>query len=96
MPDAYDWVARHARAWALDSHPIVPLIKAWVKYADAHKEQHGDVIGEDAYGGPLWYDAGRSILGLLNMDTGVLLDCGTMDALIRDTMTKHGMDGDTA
>jgi hypothetical protein len=39
--------------------------------------------------GDAWEEIGRAILVLLNGETG-RLDCGTLDAFIRDTLESEG------
>lgn len=69
---------------------IVGMIETWAKYADVYRIRHGsDSRLNDYVIGAAWKDIGRGILAILNGDTG-RLDCGTLDAFIRDTLQSEG------
>lgn len=91
-PDNNDWQLRHERAWDRNADAIVPLIKAWIAFADAHRSKFDAPIGDDGYSGPLWYAMGSGLIKLLSGDMGTSLDGGTIDSLIRDCMLANGID----
>lgn len=59
------------------------LIVGLLGYAHAHKSRYESAIGDDYILGPCWLKIADGLLGLLNGETGNL-DCGTMDAAIRN------------
>lgn len=61
---------------------IVLMIRGFAEYADAHKVRYDSPIGEDFVLGRPWKQIGKSIIDLLNGETG-RIDCGTIDGLIR-------------
>jgi hypothetical protein len=69
------------------------MLRAWEKYATAHKARFDSTIGEDYVLGPRWEEIGMGIRGLLNGETG-RLDCGTLDAFILQTLTGNGVSTD--
>lgn len=74
---------------------IIPLLKAWARYADAHKSQHETLIGEDGYCGPYFEEIAHGINGLLSAELG-RLDGGTLNTFIRETLAENGCDPDEA
>ncbi len=95
------WGQRHAKVWARGREmgfsvmergtPIVMMIEAWARYADQHAGRYESGIGDDGFLGPEWEQIGKSILALLNGECGDL-DCGTVDALIRDMLKAEGFE----
>ena len=73
------------------SHPVGKMYDAWHRLAENHRDRYKSVIGDDGVLGPAWEQIGDSLRTLLNGDCGGL-DCGTVDGLILDTMTRHGVD----
>ena len=72
--------------------PIVALCRAWARYADTYTARFdGDLVGTDYVLGLHWLAIGKAIVGLLNGPTG-RLDCGTLDAWVRDTVVAQGFD----
>ena len=86
---------RHYRAWygPASSHEgaIRNLLLGLADYADAHQEAYRSPIGEDGVLGECWLEVARGLIGLLNGESG-RLDCGTIDATIRDIAAEHGFD----
>lgn len=61
-------------------------------YADHHAHQYdGSPVGDDYILGPCWVTMAKSILDLLNGETG-RLDCGTLDQQIRRFAAANGVD----
>lgn len=80
------WAVRHVAAWTRPSHaeaPIVRIVEALAEYADRHAARYGSDISDDGVLGAGWRSIGDGVIKLLNGETGGL-DCGTVDALIRD------------
>lgn len=73
---------------------IVSLLRGWLAYADEHRAEFSTGIGEDGFLGPYWAEIGSNLLGMLSGSLG-RLDGGTLDAVIRETMTAEGLDPDT-
>ena len=92
-PNTSGWQDRHDAAImaSTDGHEagMVKMLKGWQQYATAHHSRFGSAIGEDYVLGPQWQAIGEGLIGLLNGETG-RLDCGTLDAFIRDTMEANG------
>lgn len=90
------WARRHTNEmmFGVDGFGanIAAQVKAWAKYADLHYARYESLIGDDGYIGEHWEDQAKSILGLLNGETGGL-DCGTIDSLIRAIAREHGLKG---
>ena len=87
-----DWQTRHRAALRHPrgaEAPILGMLTSWLQYADQHREAYESGIGDDYYLGPQWASIGRSLLSVLNGDTG-RLDCGTLNALIRDVLVTEG------
>ena len=76
-------------------HVVKNMLKGWAGYADVHKARFGSGIGEDSFLGQYWESMGMALLALLNGEVG-RLDCGDMDAFIRQCLTEEGFDGDNA
>lgn len=68
---------------------VAHMAYAWEQYAQAHADRYGSNIGEDAVIGDAWLALGKSILGLLDGDTGGL-DCGSLSHGITAAMRRHG------
>ena len=88
-----DWQGRHMSA-VLNPKlhfeaAIVGMVKVWLVYADGHRARYESGIGEDYVLGPEWESIGRSLIGLLNGETG-RLDCGTLDGCIRASLVAEG------
>lgn len=93
MPNTTGWQDRHDAAM-LAPRPgfeaaIVGMLNGWHLYAGTHQFRFESPIGDDGVLGPEWQAIGQALLGLLNGNTG-RLDCGTLDAFIRDTLTLAG------
>lgn len=91
------WVERHVAAiYTPYGHeiPVISLLKGWLEYANTHRERYESGIGEDGFLGRHWEAIGFALLALLNGDCG-RLDCGTLDGLIRSTLTAEGFDANT-
>lgn len=92
----YAWGERHVRAMI---NPIglecgiVHMISSAASYADEHKEEYKSRIGADGVLGPEWEQIIRSTIALLNGNCG-RLDCGALDALLRDMLTLEGFDAE--
>jgi hypothetical protein len=72
-------------------HAIVHMLDAWLEYAETHQIRYESKIGGDGVLGDPWAEIGRGILQLLNGDCG-RIDCGTIDALVRNTLRKNGVE----
>lgn len=68
---------------------IVNALWAWLTYADAHAKMFDAKIGDDYVLGVAWIAWGKAIRALLNGETGGL-DCGTLDAILVDTLKDTG------
>ena len=89
-----DWQGRHLQAVCSPrgfERPLVRMVEQWLRYADAHQKEHESPIGEDFVLGQYWEDIGDALRGLLNGQSG-RLDCGTLDAVILDSMQAVGID----
>jgi hypothetical protein len=98
MPNTGDWQGRHTAAWFGGSSNgfarcIRNMISVWCTYAEQHQRRYESPIGEDGVLGAEWARMGKSILGMLNGETGNL-DCGTVDGLIRSIAAGHGVDSE--
>lgn len=88
-----DWGRRHAEAWIAPrdfERPIVDMVSSLARYADSHRVQYESSIGDDGVLGPCWKAIAEAIIGLLNGQAG-RLDCGTVDALVRDMAAAEGL-----
>ncbi len=74
---------------------IIPLLKAWARYAEAHKRQNEAPIGEDYYARPYFEEIAHGMNGLLSMDIG-RLDGGTLNRFILETLEENGCDPNEA
>ena len=91
------WLARHllgisgARSGAHDGlwPAILRGIDAWIDQAKHYRDRFESGIGEDYLIAPLWYQQGEALQGMLNLDMGPL-DCGSLDAVIRETLLAEG------
>jgi hypothetical protein len=91
-----DWQRNHVGAINFPNRSeagIVALLRGWLQYADTHKARYDSGIGEDGVLGKDWAAIGHALLGLLNGELG-RLDGGSLDSLIRDTLTAEGFDPD--
>lgn len=68
---------------------VVVLIKGWVLLAEQHEEAFGTRIGDDGFAGEPWCSMGCQIHEMLNLKTGLHLDCGTLSSLMYATLKKH-------
>lgn len=91
------WQQRHNDAVIVPGtrEAILPLLKAWARYAEAHKRMHASPIGEDGYAAPYFEEIAHGINGLLSMDIG-RLDGGTLSSFILDTLEENGCDPNEA
>jgi hypothetical protein len=98
MPNTGGWKDRHNLAITLGgfnghSRPfetaVAQMITGWARYAQDHKKEYESAIGDDGVIGKAWLEAGKAFIDLLNGNTG-RLDCGTLDAFLRDTMHENG------
>ena len=93
--DRTGWSARHRAALRAPRGPFEPayvhLLRGWLCYADAHREQYHSGIGDDGVLGPHWARIGADLRGLLNGELG-RLDGGTLDGLICRTLEAEGFD----
>jgi hypothetical protein len=88
------WQDRHNAAVIAPvgfERPIVHLFESWLDYADRHKARYESSIGADGFLGEHWKDIGLALRGLLNGDCG-RLDCGTLDAVVLNTLNDAGFD----
>lgn len=95
-PDTTQWKQRHLDAVTLPRNnevPIVQALRAWLYYADMHRNRYESGIGEDGVLGPAWAQWGDALRQLLNGDCG-RLDCGTLDSILCNTLTDEGFDPD--
>ena len=86
------WKERHLQAINFPKGceiPVVNAIAAWLDYANEHERRYESPIGDDGVLGQCWLEMGRAIRGLLNGETG-RLDCGTLDAILLDSMIAEG------
>lgn len=94
MPQESGWLDRHMTAWNTPlpgmEAATVNAIKAWLAYADAELLHLDYQIGDDDFAGPYWEQWGLALRGLLSMDTGKRLDCGTLDSIIWGALTLQG------
>lgn len=94
-----DWMERHLSALTAPRTEIekafAELISGWLRYADAHDAAYDSGIGADYVLGPGWAQIAGGLLTLLNGDLG-RLDAGTLDGLLRRTLTAEDLDGDNA
>ena len=97
-PNIGDWRGKHKSALTLRNatakspeRGILYLFKGWLLYADYHRERYGEGIGEDYFLGPEWVKICLAIRLLLNGELG-LLDGGTLDSVILDTLSAEGFD----
>jgi hypothetical protein len=63
------------------------------KYADAHHRTYESPIGDDGVLGDAWESALRSLVALLNGETG-RLDCGDVDHAARAMHRVAGFEGE--
>ena len=98
MPNTGGWKDRHNTAIILGgvnstARPfetaVAQMIVGWGRYAQDHKKEYGTPIGDDGIIGAAWLEVGKGLIDLLNGQTG-RLDCGTLDAFIRDTVHENG------
>jgi len=95
VPIKRGWKRRHLSAVMRPQGPergIMDLFQGWLLYADYHKERFKGGIGEDYFLGPEWVKIGLAIRTLLNGELG-RLNGGTLDAVILDTLSAEGFDG---
>lgn len=89
----HDYERGHYAAWAAPKagmeNAIRDMVRGWREYADTHKEQYDSDICDDCYLGDEWVDMGLALRALLNGETG-RFDCGTLDALIVQTLRSNG------
>lgn len=71
--------------------PIANMLRAWLQYAETHRERYDSGIGEDYVLGPAWEAIGRSLRTLLNGECG-RLDCGAIDAILNDQLKAEGFE----
>ncbi len=91
------WQQRHREALRYPTtaeQPIINMLAGWVGYATAHASRYQSSIGDDGVLGPAWAEVGSAIRRLLNGDCG-RLDCGTLDHIISENLTRCGFDPDT-
>jgi hypothetical protein len=69
------------------------MCQALEEYAFCHLTTYGSPIGDDGVLGKEWEHIARAVIGLLNGDCG-RLDCGTIDAAIRDLGKAAGVNLD--
>lgn len=95
--DMTGWSQRHLSAIARPNDSfesaVVPLLRAWLDYADAHQNAYGSEIGEDSMLGPNWARIGSGLRGLLDGNIG-RLDANTLDRILVNTLTDQGFDPD--
>lgn len=91
--EAPSWLISHHKALQrpLDSEaPIVSLRSALIQYGIYYAERYeGCMLGEDRVLGPGWLQIASGYLALLNGETG-RLDCGSLDAELRDMARRFG------
>jgi hypothetical protein len=92
-----DWEKRHLHAVVSPlegfEQALVELFSGWLRYSQAVAHRYDGRIGDDGVLGPEWGAIGAALRGLLNGETG-RLDCGTLDALLADTLREQGFDPD--
>ncbi len=86
----------HAAAMVSEPKPgheqaVVAMFGGLLAYADAHLSEFDTPIGSDGVLGERWHSIASGLLGLLDGECG-RLDCGTIDATIRDVAAEHGFD----
>ncbi len=69
------------------------MLRALAQYADDHESRFGAPIAADQYLGPAWEQALRSLVALLNGETG-RLDCGDVDGIARAVHRAAGFEGE--
>lgn len=87
------WATRHIAAWQSSRPAIGGLIRAWLLYADTHRERYESGIGDDGFLGKEWANIGFSLRDLLNGELGNL-DGGLCDGIIVDALQDEGWDAD--
>lgn len=101
LPSTMDnngWKGRHLDAMSRPRPSeawIVHMLRGWVETAKNHREIFERGIGQDGYAADPWAEIGKSLHHLLNMEIG-RLDCGTLSAIILDTLDAEGYDYDMA
>ena len=71
---------------------LVEMLGGWQRYAEDHRARyHGSLGDTDAVLGPEWEQIGLGLRGLLNGELGVL-DGGTLDSFICETLTENGFE----
>lgn len=67
------------------------MLRGWLMFADAHRDEYGSEIGEDGYtGDEAWLPIAKGLRAMLSCDLGRRMDCGTVDGIILDALTKAG------
>lgn len=92
-PEAPSWLISHHRALSEPrggEAPVVTLRSALIQYGLCYAERfEGCSLGQDNFLGPAWLQVARGYLALLNGETG-RLDCGSLDAELRDLARRFG------
>lgn len=87
----------HEKAWTYPrdgfERALQGFIMALGDYADAHRARYGTPIAQDYVLGEYWRDIARSVLGLLDGESG-RFDCGTLDSSVRDLGKEAGFEAD--
>ena len=95
MNSSKDWMRRHVEALEMPVAPfetaVILMLQAWNLYAMGHRDRYGCLIGDDGVLGREWAGIGRSLLGLLNGESG-RLDRGSLDRWIRRTLLENGVE----
>lgn len=60
-------VSEHAHKYGMENaEPLIVIMDALHKYADAHEKRFDGKLAEDYVLGPLWLESAKAIRGLLN------------------------------
>ena len=92
VPNLNGWKDRHIQAMRTpvgNERPIVRMLEGFMSYADVYQARYEQTLSEDGVLGEAWRQTGKALIDLLNGECG-RLDCGTVDALIRNTFTAQG------
>ena len=96
IPNTSGWQDRHLTAVHVPrgfERPMVQMLAGWINYAETHAARYESSIGDDSVLGPAWAQVGVAIRTLLNGDCG-RLDCGTIDHIIVENLSRCGFDAD--
>lgn len=88
-----DWQVRHVAALRNPvgfEIPIEALLRAFLTYSAEHRRRYESPVGEDGVLSYPWADIGKSLIQLLNGETG-RLDCATIARIVRAEFIANGL-----